>query len=50
MLKSSGSHVFPALIEASYSMREEFLRDIAKTNIADDSITAKWMLSRFLQI
>jgi len=50
MLKSSSSHVFPALVEASYPMWKEFLRDIAEANIADDPIPAKWMLSGFLQI
>lgn len=50
MLESRGRHVLPTLVEAPYSMREEFLRNIAKANIADDSIPAKWMLSRLLQI
>lgn len=48
MLESGGGHVFPALIKASDSMGIEILGDIAESNIWNDAIAAKGMLSWLL--
>jgi hypothetical protein len=50
VFEGSGSHIFPALVEASDAMGEEVLGNVAEANCWNYSISAKWMLSWLLQV
>ena len=50
MFESSTGHIFPTLVKAVNAMVIELLRDIAESNMGDDSVSAKRMFSGFLEV